>query len=205
MSSTRKITLFLKLDEYIKWVKIHKKKYKYKEELRHCQHFKEYFENDTTLSNMKRYHILDYKAWRKNVPFTDRIFDVKPATINKEICTLSFFFNWCIEREYLDKNPVFHCKGRENNERVVSLTQEQIEELLEKANDYIYRIVIITLNTGLRASEICQLQWGNINLKQSILSLDPQMTKSKRRRTITIPDFLLNCIMFSSFFHKVKV
>jgi integrase len=80
----------------------------------------------------------------------------------------------------------------ENNERYIYLTPAQVNDILDKANDYgdIYAVVKITIFTGLRRNEIHNLKWSEIDFNNQRVNLRASTTKIKRYRSIPIPDDL---------------
>ncbi len=92
------------------------------------------------LNDFKKYHIQEYKNWRRNYSVNKIIQETSSATINRDIAKISNFFTYCIEKEYYNSiTPTFKSKLKEQ-ERVIRLTKPQINELFEKAaNDRINR------------------------------------------------------------------
>lgn len=181
--------LFDKLSEYLKYAEQHKTPRAVIEEQRQLNLFRSFFK-DMPLQSMKRHHVEDFIPWRRKhrLNGTSKVSD---ATINRDLATLHYFFNWCIEREYYSgMNPVHGTHLTEDNERVVSLTKEQVGEMFEKANDYQRHFLMIVLYTGMRRGEICGLKWSQVDLESGLIHLEAHETKGKKRRDITMPDAL---------------
>jgi len=70
------------------------------------------------------------------------------------------------------------------NKRLRYLTEEEINSLLQNCGTHLYPIVFTALNTGMRKSEILNLKWSNIDLKNSLILLEK--TKNGERREIPI-------------------
>ena len=114
-----------------------------------------------------------------------RIKEVKPATVNRELACLKHIFTIANEWGRVEQNPVKRVKMfRENNCRVRYLEQDEIERLLNACTGYLKNIVVIALNTGMRKSEILNLKWENINIKQGFIYLLD--TKNGDKREIPI-------------------
>ncbi|MEK6794102.1 MAG: site-specific integrase [Spirochaetota bacterium] len=144
------------------------------------------------LSEIKRHHIEEYLAHRRANPTSKHKSVLSAATINKIVASLSCFFNWCINREYITANPAQRLRTKEDNERVIHLTTEQIQELFTKAVGIMKRVVMLAIFTGMRdGSESCKLKWADVDLENGYISLWAHATKSKKRRTIPMPDDLL--------------
>lgn len=157
-------------------------------------YFKLCFDN-IDLSSFGRINVKDYITWRRGQskqrggkPICDR-------SINREIAELSKFFTWCIEREIYQKvNPCFKQKLKVNIQREVYLTSNQLEELLNAANEegeLIFTAVLIALSTGFRRGEVFNLEWKDIDFKHSRIYLRASTTKNKKGRIVTVPDYLI--------------
>ncbi|MEK6794252.1 MAG: site-specific integrase [Spirochaetota bacterium] len=204
-TGTREHKLFEKLNEYLEYSKEHKSPRMADEERRHVALFQEYF-SDMPLSEFRRHTAEDYICWRKDHRVNGAK-AVNPATINRDLSTLRYFFGWCIQREYFTAhNPIYKLhKSEKENERIVWLTAEQKQEIYDKASDFQRRFLNIALLTGMRQSEIASLRWGQVDLKNGLIQLFK--TKSKRKRTIRIPkaltDYLCMIREQEPFFHDV--
>lgn len=176
--------LFETIDEYWTWVQNNKSEVLIESEEFYIRLIKEFF-GDKELSEIKRPDVIDLRVWRLAQ-------GVKPATTNRLLSTLSFFYNWCIEREYANFNPVFKAKLRETNERTVRFSPEQMAEIFEKANPHQMQWLMIAIHTGLRMGEILSLKWNRVDLVSGIIHLEAMNTKSKKSRQIPISDELGN-------------
>lgn len=108
---------------------------------------------------------------------------VAPATVNRELAILKRSFNLGIQWGLARLNPV---KGveffKEPRGRVRFLTIEEINCLLDCCNGYIRGIVLVALHTGMRKSEILNLQWSNIDMANKLIVID--RTKNDEVREI---------------------
>ncbi|MFC1669236.1 tyrosine-type recombinase/integrase [Spirochaetota bacterium] len=154
--------------------------------------FREFFKGKPLLT-IKRYHIEDYFIWRRDNPLTERIKTVSNATINREISYLSHFFNYCIERDYYQRNnPAQRIKKDEDNIRRIKLTIEQTTELLNEAYKHtkLYAAVLLGLLGGLRQKEVLGLSWENVNFENSLIHARERTTKGRKSRIVHIPENL---------------
>ncbi len=183
------------LDQYRIYVKDHKTEKSYRNESRSISIFKDFFK-DMYLKDFRRFHVEDFIPWRREHSLDDRVKQVSPATINRDIACLSCFFTYCITRDYYSgNNPTYKIKLKENNERAIDLTDEQISEIFEKAQEQLYTVLVLALYAGLRKGEICGLKWIDIDFDNSVINLPPQITKGNKRRTVTMPDFLIEYLL----------
>jgi integrase len=92
----------------------------------------------------------------------------KPATINRELATLSHLLNKAVEWGWTERQPAKIRKLKEDNGRIVYLSEVQAAALLEGArsdqNRQIYPFILIGLRTGMRKSEILAIRREHVNL-----------------------------------------
>ena len=117
-----------------------------------------------------------YKKHRLNQPVQTRKKPVlgqtpqmnKPATVNRELATLSHLLNKAVEWGWTERQPAKIRKLKEDNGRIVYLSQVQAMALLEGArsdqNRQIYPFILIGLRTGMRKSEILAIRREHVNL-----------------------------------------
>ncbi len=96
----------------------------------------------------------------------DRLQDVAPATVNRELACLKHLYTKAVEWSYVKTNPAKGIKLlKEPPGRLRYLSPDEVEALLKACASHIRPIVITALNTGMRKSEIIHLQWTNVDLK----------------------------------------
>ncbi len=101
----------------------------------------------------------------------NRVKAVTPATSNREMALLKHMFNMA-ERwgEHQGTNPVRFVKFLpENNERFETLSESQEVELLLASPPYLRELIGFAINTGLRTSDIFNLQWTEVDIEQQRL------------------------------------
>ena len=112
-----------------------------------------------------------------------RIKEVAPATVNRELACLKSMFNKAIEWGKAYDNPVRKVKlFRENNKRIRYLEKEEIRKFLDNCPPHLKPIATVAVFTGMRKSEILNLQWKNISFEQGIIYLLD--TKNNERREV---------------------
>lgn len=120
---------------------------------------------------------------------SERIKDVAPATVNRELACLKCMFNKAIAWGKADENPARKVKlFRENNQRLRFLEKGEIKKLLDNATPHLKPIVIVALFTGMRKSEILNLQWKDISFEQGVIYL--LQTKNGERREVLMSDIV---------------
>ena len=112
-----------------------------------------------------------------------------PATIKLKLSTLSKAFSFAIERELLEKKPVFP-KIRVNNERMTYFSEEEEMDILnyleENEMDDFYDFFVWQIDTGMRPIESRYLHRRNIK-KDPVLGPCAYLQKTKNGEKRTIP------------------
>lgn len=96
----------------------------------------------------------------------------KGQTWNRYSAALSCVFQMCCgEWEWTENNPVRRAKREKQPAgRVRFLSDDERTRLLdackEDSNPNLYPLVVLTLSTGMRRSEVRGLKWENVDLKQ---------------------------------------
>lgn len=117
-----------------------------------------------------------------------RVRDVCPATSNREMALLKHMFNMA-ERwgQYQGTNPVRLVKFLpENNHRFETLSEEQEDKLLRASPPYLRDMILFAINTGLRTSDIFNLQWIEVDIEQR--RLKKIVKKSDRPLSLPLND-----------------
>lgn len=118
--------------------------------------------------------------------------NVGPATINRELCTLSAALNYARrEWEWDVPNPVHGRKLREPEGRVRWLTREEADSLVEIAHQeanapHLPDFIRLALNTGCRKGELLGLEWARVDFDQNLIYLEGRHTKTGKRRSLPL-------------------
>jgi integrase len=111
------------------------------------------------------------------------------AAVNREMSCLHHLFTKAFEWEMVEQSPFDRGKSlrlKENNKRLRFLTEDEIPTLLDACPEYLRRIVICAINTGMRRGEILSLKWDQVRNGFIYLS----KTKTNEPRQIPINDDL---------------
>jgi integrase/recombinase XerD len=91
----------------------------------------------------------------------------KPATVNRYLISLKRYFCWLADQEIISRDPARAVKlVPQTSPPPRHLTDQEEDALVAAASagnnmrDYV--LVVLMLNTGLRAGEVCQLKWEDI-------------------------------------------
>ncbi|MEW6386312.1 MAG: tyrosine-type recombinase/integrase [Thermodesulfobacteriota bacterium] len=110
-----------------------------------------------------------------------------PATVNREVTCLKVIFNKAVRNGRAEKNPAFGVKPlKENNIRDRVLSIEEYERLLAYSPPHLKPIVKLAYHTGMRQGEILNLTWGQVDLKEGFIRLNPENTKTNEGRLVPL-------------------
>lgn len=115
--------------------------------------------------------------------------EYKPKTISLMSSVLSQVYKFAIEKKYVNENVALKIKKPKiipNSPRYAALEDiELIFSVMRFENTIPYRIMYYT---GIRPSECLRLCPKNVDLKNRVLNLMPDQTKTSQGRIIPIPD-----------------
>jgi integrase len=110
-----------------------------------------------------------------------------PATVNRELCVLSKIFSLAFDAEFIDSNPCRRVrKFRTDTRRTRYLTFEEEARLFEKleSQEWVQRIVMMAINTGMRQGEIFDLTWFDVDLPRGVIHI--RVSKNGKDRFVPI-------------------
>jgi integrase len=144
---------------------------------------------DRKLSEITPKDVDDYKQIRLN--------DVLPATVNRELQIVRHLFNLAKRwKKFFGENPVSEAKLISvNNQKERILTPEEEDKLLGLCNPYLKPILITALHTGMRKNEILTLKRTNVDLDNSVITIEHTNTKTKTTRRIPINSVLRKLLL----------
>src|SRR4051812_42346762 len=102
------------------------------------------------------------------------------GTLDREVELLKRILNHAVGCGRLPSNPVARVKllNKPNVRRVV-IDEEKFQQLLAAAEERLKPILIVAFDTGMREREVLDLRWHQVNLKEGVIVLAPQDTKSE--------------------------
>ncbi|MEA3368820.1 MAG: tyrosine-type recombinase/integrase [Candidatus Ratteibacteria bacterium] len=149
--------------------------------------FFSYSQTNHTPSTQKRYRAIvdNFKRFLAHHPFIAKISHLNPKTfedykkfrfdqraqnktINMELQTLRAVFNLAKTWGYTKENPTESVKMLKITNHIAPrfLSEEECKILLENCNEWEYPIFYTFLNTGMRKSELQNLEWTDIDLNR---------------------------------------
>ncbi len=144
---------------------------------------------DILLLDIKNYQIqrkLEILSLPKNT--SKRESEINFRSVNYEIVILHHFFNFCIEKGYLDKNPTTGIKRLNELSRLKTLSDDDIQKLIAGATNKLTRdLITFLIYTGCRKGEALNLKWDDVDLQNDIIAIKGTKTKYDRYVPISKP------------------
>ena len=177
-----KVTLGQLSERYLKWCESMREK-AYISKAKRVNLVVERMGRDTVLSKITRTDIERYQAERLSTP-GKRKAAVTKATVNREVAAMKHMLRKAEEWKVIDSNPSRGVKMfKETGRRLRYLTPDEIKELVEACSPTMGQVVTLSLHTGMRKSEILNLAWDDVNLRDRFIEL----TDQKNGEHSTIP------------------
>jgi site-specific recombinase XerD len=102
----------------------------------------------------------------------NRIEDLKPASLNRQLAFLERVFNIAIADGKATTNPVRAVKlFKENNQRVRFLTDEEEKTLRTAIGEAEWPMIDVAMHTGLRQGEQFKLKWKHVDFATGIITI----------------------------------
>ncbi|MHB1664447.1 MAG: tyrosine-type recombinase/integrase [bacterium] len=107
--------------------------------------------------------------------------EISFRSVNIEISTLNHFFNFCIEKGYIDKNPATGIKKLNELSRLKTLSDTDIDKLINGATNKLTReLITFLIYTGCRKGEALNLKWDDVDLQNNVIAIKGTKTKYDR-------------------------
>ena len=157
------------------------------------KHFLPFFGNKEII-NITPADIKSYQLQRKleimNLPKNagKREQDITFKSVNNELGTLSNFFNFCVEKGYVDKNPAQRIKKLNTLSRIKTLSEDDIQKLISGATNKLTKnLITFLILTGSRKGEALNLKWDDVDLQNDVIAIKGTKTKYDRYIPISKP------------------
>jgi integrase len=142
----------------------------------YLKHFKGY-----KLSQINRRDLFVFRDILKATPKQRGKAEVTDSNVNRILAGLRRLFNFAVSREYMEENPfpktsksgLFYPerKGLRN-----FFTEEQMEKIVEASPEWLGPLILTAYYTGLRESELLNLRWEEVDLKDGVIDLPSTKT-----------------------------
>lgn len=121
----------------------------------------------------------------------------RPASVNREIATLSRIFSLAVENGLLETNPCRKVKKlTENNERKRYLSVEEEERLMNVLTGkrvHLKPLITLAIHTGMRRGELLNLKWENVDFARGIIHVTH--TKTNKDRDIPMNSVVMQVLL----------
>ena len=113
------------------------------------------------------------------------------STANRYIALLKKMLNMAIEEGYIKQNPTIKIKLYPEQDTIKEriLTEDEEAKLKAASTSHLRSIITIALNSGMRPTEIFNLEWKHVDLTRRMITVEK--TKAGRVRHIPINHELL--------------
>lgn len=152
-----------------------------KKKSRFNHHLKPFFK-DTPLSQITTSEVDRYKKVRHEEQ------KAKVGTVNRELAALSHLINQALEWKWIAFKPCNIKRFQEDQGRIVYLTTQQVQHLLDIAKQdecpQVYPFMAIGVETSMRRSEILSIELRYIDLAKRVIFL-PKAKSGAREQPIT--------------------
>ena len=143
------------------------------------------FFGDRQVIRLNRNDAVEFRAWRMSrKTLTD-------ATVNRSLSTLRHILYWAVDEQLIQANPLTRLrlvKERRLRRPVMTLSEE--DRVLESLPDYLRRIVICALDTGMRRGEVLRQRWEDVDLARKLFMVTKSKTIEGEGREIPLTDRL---------------
>jgi integrase len=142
---------------------------------------------DYTLNQITR-DVVDEVAEKKSKK------GVRPATVNRMLEIIRAILRKA-EREWdwLDRAPAIRMR-KVDSTRIRWLTKEEAERLIQELPPHLAELTLFSLTTGLRKSNVTQLQWNEVDLIKRHALIHPDQSKTKKAIPVPLNDTAVNII-----------
>ena len=114
--------------------------------------------------------------------------EISFKSLNHELQILHNFFNFCIEKNHIEKNPAAGIRKLNTLSRIKTLSDEDIQKLISGATNKLTRdLITFLIYTGCRKGEALNLKWDDVDLKTGIIAIKGTKTKYDRYIPISEP------------------
>ena len=147
------------------------------------------FFGDILVVRLNRNMAREFRVWRKQQK------NITDATINRALSVLRHVLYWAVDEQLLQVNPMARLplvRERRLKRPVMSLSEE--DRVLAVVPEYLRRIVIAALDTGMRRGEILRQRWEDVDLNRKLLLVTKSKTAEGEAREIPLTSRLFDLL-----------
>lgn len=128
--------------------------------------------------------------------------DKSAVTYNMRYKYINCFFNWCVDNQYLNYNPIkkLKLKKKKESSRAKDVSMDMLKQLLNIINlkTYYgfrnYTIILISLDCGIRPNELLRTKITDYNFKTNELKVRKEISKTHEERILPLSIFVVDTI-----------
>ncbi len=120
---------------------------------------------------------------------------VGPYAVNRELAFFSAAYTkaWKLWG-WANENPVTKVKREKERKRVKFFSPEEFAEIFQHLAEWIQPLVLLAKNTGLRASNLVNLKWKEVYIKNKIILLEGEVMKNDQALGLPLNEVALKVI-----------
>lgn len=127
------------------------------------------------------------------------------GTANCRLRHIKTLFNMAVKKKYIQQSPCDIEKARETVNKIRTLTESEVQILLQCMPEEWKHLVKISLYTGARAGELARFKKKDVDLKRQTITIESvpeNPTKSKKFRVVPLPIVSLDLFQKIITLHK---
>jgi integrase len=161
----KELTLFVSIKDYVGF----SEKNRTTRKIYAIDRLVEFFGESTPLEDITVFELRKYRDHRTAG-------GVSNATINIEVSVLSGIFRVQLEKRTLEFNPCSMVSRLPENQRDIYVKWDQFQKMLP-VSDWLHPIITLLYYTGMRPSEVFELDWKEVDFSRRMIVLPPKRTK----------------------------
>lgn len=157
----------------------------------HLEFLKKYI--DSIEKPEKENMLIDTEFFKRYVYYMSMEKEYQPATINIRLTTLKCYCNWLFKKEYTAQNYTLILKKvRVPEDTIQPLSNADVRKMLSMPNRGTYAgmrdfsIMVVILDCGIRINELCETLITDIDLKEKILHVRGEVSKTRKGRDLPL-------------------
>lgn len=146
------------------------------------------------VTDIRRSHWLEYRDHVRGRQILPNGNSVSIGTMNLELKRLKTIGYWGVAEELIEKNPWQGMKTKKHGGRNTVISDDDLISLLAVANEWMRAMILLAVDSGMRASEARDLEWEEVDLQRGLFSLPAERTKTRTARRGWMSDRAIDAI-----------
>lgn len=129
----------------------------------------------------------EFRTWRRTHIVKRTGKPPKTGSINRELRSAQGCLSYAVRLALISRNPLAGMKDEKPiHDRGFAITQDQFLAIVEQGRPLLRMYLILLYETGMRATELRELPWCEVDLPGGFITLPWERTKGKREREIPL-------------------